>query len=92
MSNPKDAGAAPGRAALVLIDLQNPDARSGVMNTIFVEGEHACVNPIASCWALWESTKNHWPNHRAAVIADERAKHLWHTGLLGAENQEMEIT
>lgn len=76
-------GTIPGRAALILIDLENPDTRRGFMQSLFVEGEGNCTDPVLSCNALWESTKGDWPRHRMAIVADERAKYIEWNRLMG---------
>lgn len=69
-------GTIPGRAALVSLDLDNPGGdRGGPMYADFEE-DHCCPDPIQRCWSFWEVTQEDFPTHRAAVIANERARYL----------------
>lgn len=72
-------GTVKGRAALVMIDLEDPwgaKAAPSLMRSDFEEGEDGGYGPVAACWALWEGTKADWPHHTAAVVANERAQYL----------------
>lgn len=69
-------GTTPGRAALVHINLEDPLARDGFMQTVYVEGEYNCTNPWRSCEGLQRSIGGDWPNHHIAIIANARALYL----------------
>lgn len=69
-------GTVPGRAALVYVDLNDPDSRWGLMRTDYLEGDHGCDDPILSCEALHESIKGDWTGHEYTIVANHRAKYL----------------
>jgi hypothetical protein len=69
-------GTVPGRAALVAINLEDPDTRSGFMHTIYVEGEGRCDDPHLWADGLRESTKRDWPGHTFTIVQNERARYL----------------
>lgn len=69
-------GTVPGRAALIIVNLDDIDSRTGMMQNLFVEGEYNCTDPHLSCQALWESTKDDWPNHQMTIVQNPRAHYL----------------
>jgi hypothetical protein len=83
-------GTVPGRAALVSINLDDPDT-TGTRYAYFVEGEFGCTNPIGDCHGLWESIKGDWPDDTHGIIPNERACYLnWRARCeaMGMENIE----
>lgn len=73
-----DGSQGPGRAALVMIDLDDPYGEHGHRSLMRadVEEEPGRDNPIRHCWALWEGTKADWPGHSAVVVGNPRAEYL----------------
>lgn len=69
-------GTTPGRAALVLINLEDPGAPAGFMHSVYVEGEYNCTNPWRDCEGLLASTGGDWPNHHTTIIGNARAMYL----------------
>lgn len=69
-------GTVPGRAALIMINLENPDEHSGFMYQLFVESRGMNVDPHVAAQALWESIKVDGPNHSHTIVLNERARYL----------------
>jgi hypothetical protein len=69
-------GTVPGRAVLLIVNVDDPDGPQGVMHALFVEGEYNCTDPQLSAQGLWESTKGDWPNHTHSIALNERARYL----------------
>jgi len=82
-------GTIPGKAALVIIDLNDPwgDKPGSLMRNDV--DEETQPNPVVTCWRLWEATKSDWPGHTATVVANPRAEYLrWKNGM----REELGIT
>lgn len=69
-------GTVKGRAVLLIVNIDDPNGRQGVMHDFLVEGEHGCTDPHLSADRLWEATKDDWPNHTHTILLNERARYL----------------
>jgi hypothetical protein len=69
-------GTIPGRAALVVVNLDDIESRNGLMQTLYVEGEGGCDDPQLWAEGLRESTKDDWPEHTFTIVLNERARYL----------------
>lgn len=69
-------GTIPGRAVLIIVDLDDPYATNSLMREDFVEGKYGCTDPVDSCHRLWNGTKMDWPGYSHTVIATPRASYL----------------
>lgn len=73
-------GTVPARAALVMVNLEDPWGQRDLPNLMRSDFTEAApdntANPIRACWGLWEGTKADWPGYTATVVSNERAKYL----------------
>jgi hypothetical protein len=69
-------GTVPGRAVLLIVNIDDPSSKTGVIHQVFVEGEHNCTDPNLSAQGLWESISADWPDHIHTIVQNERARYL----------------
>jgi hypothetical protein len=69
-------GTVMGRAALVIINLDDPWGEKPHSMMRQDLDEEGFSNPRRSCWNVWETTKADWPSHTVTVVANPRADYL----------------
>lgn len=75
-------GTIPGKAALVIINLDDPWGEETGSLMRDDSDEERSPDPVISCWNMWRATKSDWPKHTATVVANPRASYLrWKIGM-----------
>lgn len=74
-------GTVPGRAALIIINLNDTWGNEpySLMRHDFQE-DAATSDPVDACHRLWSGIRTDWPKHQATIACNPRASYLdWKT-------------